>query len=264
MTAVYLTTTVPTAVSPNLTVPLNGVTVQFANVTVAGTTTIMPINPSAAGQLPSGYQLTGSSIAFDISTTATVQPPISVCFSVPAITDAAFFSQFRLLHSENGMLVDRTSSQDFATETICASVNSLSPFVLVTTSVQQLQLLLEASATPATQATAVDAVLLLRDPFPVVNPANLLTGQDHNTRVLLFVKNVQLGPGETPGVILVHLVGANSQSYDVPAENLFSLPGFDFSQLTFRLPDTLVPGTCTIEIRSHGQVSNLGVIRIRM
>jgi hypothetical protein len=264
LTAVYVTTTVQTPVGQNLIVQLNGVTVQFANVSAVGTTTITPINPSAAGQLPNGYQLTGSSIAFDISTTAMVQPPISVCFSVPSIADPAFFSQFRILHSENGSLVDRTSSQDFATKTICATVNSLSPFVLVTTTVQQLQLLLEESATPTTQAAALDAVLFLRDPFPVVNTANLLTAQDHNTRILLFVKNVQLGPGETAGVIMVHLVGANGQSYDVPAENLFSLPGFDFSQVTFRLPDTLVPGICTIEVRVHEHVSNLGTIRIRM
>jgi len=55
----------------------------------------------------------------------------------------------------------------------------------------------------------------------------------------------------------------NGQSYEVAGENLFSLPGFDFSQLSFRLPDALPAGTCTIEIRAHGQVSNLGTIRIR-
>ena len=164
-------------------------------------TTITPINPTVAGQLPNGYQLTGSSIAFDISTTAAAQPPISVCFGVPSITGAAFFSQFRILYSENGALVDRTSSQDFATKMICATVNSLSPFVLVTTTAQQLQLLLEAAATPPMQAAALDPILLLRDPFPVVNTANLLTRQDQNTRVLLFVKNVQLGLGETAGVV---------------------------------------------------------------
>jgi hypothetical protein len=146
---------------------------------------------------------------------------------------------------------------------VCATVNSLSPFVLVSTTVQQLQLLLEESATPSTQAIALDN-LLLRDPFPVVNTANVLLGQDRNTRVLLFVKNLQLPPGETAAAITVHLVDANGQGYDVPAENLLSLTGFDFSQLTFRLPNTISAGTCSIEIRAHGQVSNLGTIRIRL
>jgi hypothetical protein len=264
MTAVYLTTTVPTPAGQNVAVQLNGVTVSFATVSGAGTTTIMPINPATAGQLPNGYQLTGNSIAFDISTTAVVQPPISVCFSVPSITDATVFGQLRLLHNENGTLVDRTTSQDFNTKIICATVTSLSPFVLASTTVQQLQLLLEESVTPSIQATAVDAVLMVRDPFPVVNPGNLLVGADKNTRVLLFVKNLQLGPGETAtGTIVVHVVDAQGQSYDVAAENLFSLSSLDFSQLTFRLPDTLAAGTCTIEVRAHGQVTNLGAIRIK-
>jgi hypothetical protein len=136
--------------------------------------------------------------------------------------------------------------------------------VLVITTAQQLDLALEESEPPTTQAAALDTVLLMRDPFPVVNPANLLTFEDRNTRVLVFVKNVQLAAGETASVVTVHLVGANGQSYDVPAEGLFSLSGFEFSQLTFRLPDTLAPGACTIEVRVHGQVSNLGTIRIRL
>jgi len=147
---------------------------------------------------------------------------------------------------------------------VCATVNSLSPFVLASTTVQQLQLLLEESATPTMQATAVDAVLFVRDPFPVVNPLNVFMGSDKNTRVMVFVRNLQLLPGETAaGAIVVHLVDDQGQVHDVPAEHLFSLPGLDFSQLTFRLPNTLAAGTCTIEVRAHGLVSNLGTIRIK-
>ena len=264
MTAVYLTTATQTPAGQNVSVQLNGVTVSFTNVTAAGTTTILPINPATAGQLPSGYQLTGNSIAFDISTTAVVQPPISVCFNVPSVTDATIFGQLRLLHNENGTLVDRTTSQDFAAKLVCATVNSLSPFVLASTTVQQLQLLLEESTLPTMQATAMDAVLLVRDPFPVVNPLNVFMGADKNTRVLMFVRNLQLLSGETAaGAIVVRLIDAQGQSHDVAAEHLFSLPGLDFSQLTFRLPDTLAAGTCTIEVRAHGLVSNLGTIRIK-
>src|SRR5262249_31982875 len=153
--------------------------------------TLFPIINTDAGQLPDGFQLTGESVAFDISTTATVQPPISICFNVPSVTDTTIFSQLRLLHNENGTLVDRTSSQDFASKMICGTVTSLSKFVLVSTTVQQLQLLLEESATPPTQAAALDNILLLRDPFPVVNPANvLLSPDDKNTRVMVFVKGL--------------------------------------------------------------------------
>ena len=125
------------------------------------------------------------------------------------------------------------------------------------------QILLEDPADTPNQVAAVDAILMVRDPFPVVNSANLLIGPDLNTRVLIFVSNLQLAAGETPAVIVVHLVDSNMQPFDVAAENFSTLAGFDFSQLTFRLPNGLAPGTCTIEVRAHGQVSNTGTIRIR-
>ncbi len=139
LTAIYITTSVATPTGQNVSVQLNGVTVTFGNVTSAGNTTILPINPSGAGNLPSGYQLSGSSLAFDISTAAGIQPPIGVCFSVPSVTDPTAFGQLRILHNENGTLYDRTSSQNFASKMICASVNSLSPFVLANAVVPAIQ-----------------------------------------------------------------------------------------------------------------------------
>jgi len=68
--------------------------------------------------------------AYDISTTATFQPPITTCFNVSSATDAGEFSLLRVLHNENGALVDRTITKDFALKTICGNVNSLSPFVV--------------------------------------------------------------------------------------------------------------------------------------
>ena len=262
MTAVYLVTSSQTPTGQNVTVQLNGVTVTFSSVSTAGATTILPINPASAGQLPSGFQLTGNSIAFafDITTTAAVQPPISVCFNLPLVTDPTVFGKLRILHEENGALVDRTSSQNFATKMICATVSSLSKFVLASSTVQQLELLLEESATPTTQVTALDALLLLRDPFPVKSPDNLLLGTDKNTRIVVMVRN--LLPGTTP---TVHLVDAQGQSHDVQAldQRLLSGPDYEFTQVTFRLPDTLASGPCAIEIRAHGMVSNLGTIRIK-
>jgi hypothetical protein len=69
-------------------------------------------------------------LAFDITTTAVYSGPISVCFSLPAITDPSLFSRVRVLHGENGTLVDRTTSQDFTTKTVCGTVDSLSPFAV--------------------------------------------------------------------------------------------------------------------------------------
>lgn len=125
-----------------------------------------------------------------------------------------------------------------------------------------LQLLLEESDASLTQVAALDAVLLLRDPFPVLNLNNLLNaGTDRNTRVLVFVKNLQLQAGETAAVVKVNLVDSSGHSHDIDAESL--IPLVEFSQLTFRLPDGLPPGECAVQIKAHGQVSNTGVIRIK-
>ena len=127
-----------------------------------------------------------------------------------------------------------------------------------------LQLLLEQAGPTTNQAVALDSVLFLRDPFPVVNTANLLSlGNDPNTRLLIFVTNVNLAPGETPAAVVVNLVDSNNQSHDIAAENVWTGASSDFSQVTFRLPDTLPPGTCTIMVKLHGQFSNIGAIRIR-
>src|SRR5262249_12628379 len=86
-------------------------------------------------------------------------------------------------------------------------------------------------------------------------------GPDRNTRILLFAANLQLGQGETPSSVVVNLVGSNNQSYQLPAEDVRPVPNFAFTQVVFRLPDTLVSGTCTVTISAHGQTSNSGTFR---
>ena len=127
-----------------------------------------------------------------------------------------------------------------------------------------LQLLFDHSGPDPIQAGALDSMLFVRDPFPVVNVLNLLnTGPDRNTRVLLFVRNLQLGPGETAASVVVRLVDSNNQSYDVPAEAVSPVPGTDFTQVTFRLPDALPVGKCIVEVLAQGRSSNSGTFRIR-
>ncbi len=107
----------------------------FTNVTSGGTTSFTPIDPATAGELPEGFTVLGGNTSYDISTTAVVEPPIVVCFVVPTVNDPATFSLVRILHGENGQLVDRTilapdgPAPDFAARTVCARVDSLSPFV---------------------------------------------------------------------------------------------------------------------------------------
>jgi hypothetical protein len=127
------TQSAPVAAGSNMTVQVGEATISFSNVTAPGTITATPIDPSTAGTPPnSNYKLVGP--AYDISPgTATSSGPINICFSVPSITDPVAFSQLKVLHSEGGNLVDRTSGENFNSKLICGSgMPSLSPFVVAT------------------------------------------------------------------------------------------------------------------------------------
>jgi len=117
-----------TGTGSNVNVPVGDASLTFSNVSVSGTTTSTPIDPSAAGTAPVGYVLTGP--ARDFSTTATFTGPVNICFSVPYITDSVAFHKLKVLHNEAGVLVDRTTGQNIATKVICGSLPSLSPVVV--------------------------------------------------------------------------------------------------------------------------------------
>jgi Carboxypeptidase regulatory-like domain/Right handed beta helix region/WD40-like Beta Propeller Repeat len=119
-----------TPTGANITALSGTVAATFSNVGTGGTTTAVPIDAATAGTLPNGYSFGTGFPAYEITTTASYTAPITVCLQVPGVTTLAVFNALTLFHSEGGVFVDRTSSRNFATKTICASVNSLSPFVV--------------------------------------------------------------------------------------------------------------------------------------
>src|SRR5215203_1062406 len=124
-------------------------------------------------------------------------------------------------------------------------------------------LMLEESGPAPQQAAAFESLLFTRDPFRVKSVAdwlNLPPGQ--NTLVLIFAQNLRLNQGETASDVIVNLVDGNNQSFDVPAADVRAIPNVDLTQLLFRLPDALAPGTCKLTIQAHGQASNMGTLRI--
>jgi outer membrane protein assembly factor BamB len=126
------------------------------------------------------------------------------------------------------------------------------------------QLLLDESGPAPNQVAALDSVLLTRDPFPVVNGADLLNlGVDRNTRVVVFAMKLQLLQGETSSAVTVSLVDSNNHPYDIAAEDVRRVPNSLFTQVVFRLPDNISIGTCMIMLKAHGYTSNSGSIRIR-
>ena len=124
-------------------------------------------------------------------------------------------------------------------------------------------LVLEDSGPAPQQASAIDSLLFTRDPFHVKRIAgwfNFPAGQD--TLVMIFAQNLRLNQGETSSSVIVNLVDGNNQSFDVPAADVRAVANVDLTQVLFRLPDTLAPGTCKVTIKAHGQTSNMGTIRI--
>jgi hypothetical protein len=117
-----------TSAGSNVTTPAG--TVGFATISLTfpsvsppgGTTTVTPVSPSSAG-----YTLPGSSLAFDITTTAAYTTPITIAFQVARPLDV---SQLKVYHYVGGIPTDVTASRDETTNTIYASVTSLSPFVV--------------------------------------------------------------------------------------------------------------------------------------
>lgn len=118
------------------------VDIDFADVTGGGTV-LVTATSSIAGEIPSSFTLDAGGYRpsfFDISTDATITPPITICQhyadSAPddGIVDGTTLSEdlLTLLHGEGMPVVftDRTVSRDPVNNIVCAEVDHLSPFVI--------------------------------------------------------------------------------------------------------------------------------------
>jgi len=126
------------------------------------------------------------------------------------------------------------------------------------------QLLLETSGPAVNQLAALDSLLFMRDPFPIQGLATWLNlGADHNTRVMVFATNVTLNANESASAVTVNLTDAMNNVFDIPAEDVRSVRDNELAQITFRLPDTVATGQCSVKVKLHNSTSNTGVIRIQ-
>jgi hypothetical protein len=124
------------------------------------------------------------------------------------------------------------------------------------------QLLLDETLPTPNEAAAIDP-LLMRDPFDLLNNIEWLNpAADKNRRVVLFLTNIQVIAGELPSTFIVNLLDSAGQNYDISAEDVRSVPGFDLTQVTFRLPEGTASGNCTVKVKAHAQTTNAGTIRI--
>jgi methionine-rich copper-binding protein CopC len=79
---------------------------------------------------------------------------------------------------------------------------------------------------------------------------------------MLFAQNLRLNPGELSSAVFVRLTLNNSVILQMPAEDVRALRESEFTQVVFRLPTGLRPGTYTVQILAHTRLSNGGTIRI--
>ena len=110
------------------TVTLGDATITYNDVISQHTTNYQTLDTYQAGPMPFGYN-TPLEIA-DISSDTTFNGTARVCFNLQSLEFGGSFQQLRILHLEGNDLVNRTSSSQPATRTLCADVSSLSPFVI--------------------------------------------------------------------------------------------------------------------------------------
>jgi sugar lactone lactonase YvrE len=129
----YLTFAPPAV---TVTPPSTGVTLTFPDSTEPLTTTVVTsLDQNSVPQPPSNFELSSNvNLAFEITSSGSLTPPIIIGFTVPSSLDV---STLKALHYENGNWVDSTiypTDPNYPTSpapnTVYASVNSLSPFLV--------------------------------------------------------------------------------------------------------------------------------------
>lgn len=99
------------------------VTVTFQNVSIAGTTQEIPLDPSLLPPLPNGLNPTG--LTYNIATSAAYSGNVGLCFNLTALS-ALNFNNLRVYHLENGVWINRTAAGNVS-PTLCANgITSLS------------------------------------------------------------------------------------------------------------------------------------------
>ena len=125
-----------------------------------------------------------------------------------------------------------------------------------------IELLLSESGPLTNQVAALDSVIHVTDPFPFSNDLNLMKlAIDPNSRITIFVRNLQLHPGEASSEVVVRLA-SDLPPLDIPAEDVRPVANTDFAQVTFRQPDKF-GCDCIVTVKARGQTTNSGIIRLR-
>ncbi len=108
----------------NVKVSGTNVSLTFPSVTSAGQTLIAVLPGSVSEPLPDATKVPQA--VYEVTTTAGFTPPARFCVALTA----SDLSHYVIYHREGTALVDRTSTRDAATKTICADAQTLGRFVV--------------------------------------------------------------------------------------------------------------------------------------
>jgi hypothetical protein len=100
------------------------VTLTFSSISAEGETTVS--SSSAGPPPPAGFKVGSPAVYFELRTTASFSPPVTVCIDYTGIT---FTGTPQILHFEGGAWVPLATKSDM-NMVICADADSLSPFAL--------------------------------------------------------------------------------------------------------------------------------------
>jgi hypothetical protein len=112
-------------------------------------------------------------------------------------------------------------------------------------------------------AVALDSVWMVRDPFPLSTPFNMSV--DDRTRLMFFVLNLELQPGENTSAITARAENAALNVFPLTVEFAGRVPNFEWlTQVVVRLPDnTPAAQSLFVSVTLRGQTSNKARIRMR-
>ncbi|HMH42996.1 MAG TPA: hypothetical protein VK557_05900, partial [Pyrinomonadaceae bacterium] len=112
-------------------------------------------------------------------------------------------------------------------------------------------------------AIALNAVTLIRDPFPLTDPFNL--SSDNRTRVMLFATNLTLANGEDASFVTARAEDAQMNVYPLTVEYVGSVPGFSWlTEVVIVLPGNLPTGqSVLVSVTWHNQTTNKARIRTK-
>jgi uncharacterized protein GlcG (DUF336 family) len=108
----------------------------------------------------------------------------------------------------------------------------------------------------STRAVALDSVTQQREPFPLTSPVEW--GADNRTRIMLFVMNLSLEPGEGPGALTAEAEDGSHHLYPLTVEYIGPVPDQTWANsVVMRLSDEMGDvGDVLVRVSYHGLSSN--------